>query len=97
MANIPASPANEQDGPDYWRIFHMNDVQDMYHKASLTCGFPLISMYNRFLNYCKKQHISVDSLLNDGLHPNNLGYDVMYQLLMEEIGLAESVEERKQK
>ena len=27
MANIPASADNEQDGPDYWRLFHMNDVK----------------------------------------------------------------------
>ena len=91
MANIPASSENEKDGADYWRIFHMNDVQDLYRKASFACGFPLISMYTKFQNYCLQNRISLNTLLPDGLHPNNAGYDVMFDLLMEEIGLARKV------
>lgn len=87
MANIPASAENEQDGPDYWRIFHMNDVQDLYQKASFSCGFPLIRMYSLFLNECRQQDICVDDLLADGLHPNDRGHEVMFRLLLEEIGV----------
>ena len=89
-ANIPASAANERDGENYWRILHMNDIHDLYRKASLECGFPLISMYNAFSEYCADRKIAVDSLLRDGLHPNDEGYRVMFALLMREIGLAES-------
>ena len=88
VANIPASEKNEQDGADYWRIFHMNDVHDMYLKASLELGFPFISMYNAFCDYCKKENVTVDSLLGDGLHPNDKGYDVMLSLIENELGLA---------
>lgn len=87
MANIPASAENEKDGPDYYRLFHMNDVCDLYTKAASECGFVLIRMYSLFLQYCKANRVTVDSLLCDGLHPNDAGYDVMYALLMEELGL----------
>jgi len=90
-ANIPASANNEKDGENYWRIFHMCDVSDLYLKASIECGFPFISMYNAFLNYCEMKNIPLDSLLKDGLHPNDEGYDVMFKLIMDEIGLARKI------
>lgn len=91
VANIPASISNEKDGSDYWRIFNMNDVNDLYLKASIECGFPFISMYNAFLNYCETKNIPLDSLLKDGLHPNDEGYRVMFKLIMDELGLARAV------
>lgn len=89
VANIPASAENEKDGPDYYRLLHMNDICDLYTKAAAECGFVLIRMYDLFLQYCKEKGITVDSLLCDGLHPNDAGYDVMYELLLEELGLTE--------
>lgn len=91
-ANIPASPANEQDGPDYWRIFHMSDVHDLYRKASAECGFPMIDFYTAFLEYCSVRGLTVDALLADGLHPNNEGHRVMFHLLLRELGLAGTAE-----
>ena len=89
-ANIPAAPENELDGEDYWRIFHMNDVHDLYMKASVECGFPLISMYTAFMDYCYARDLRIDYLLcDDGLHPNNAGYEVMFHLMLRELGLAE--------
>ncbi|MBQ2376785.1 MAG: hypothetical protein II297_00125, partial [Clostridia bacterium] len=92
VANIPASAENEKDGQDYWRIFHMNDVNDLYMKASVACGFPLISMYSLFLEYCELKDIRVDSLLGDGLHPNDAGYDVMFKLMLKALGIGRRVE-----
>lgn len=91
VANIPASAENEKDGSDYWRIFHMNDVNDIYMKASVVCNFPFISMYSKFLEYCDLKGITVDSLLADGLHPNDDGYDVMFKLIMKELGIGRKV------
>ncbi len=88
MANIPASAENEEDGENYWRLFHMNDVQDMYTKASFECGFPLIRLYSLFSKYCTNNKIQLDSLLADGLHPNDKGYDVMFDLIINELGFA---------
>jgi len=89
IANIPASAANERDGADYWRILHMDDIHDLYSKASAVCGFPMISMYNAFSAYCEDRNIPLDSLLADGLHPNDEGYRVMFRLLLRELGLVQ--------
>ena len=91
MANIPASAKNERDGKDYWRILHMNDIHDLYVKASLEFGFPLIELYTLFLDYCRDHGLQVDDLLADGLHPNDAGYEVMYRLILKELGIAEKV------
>lgn len=91
VANIPASAENEKDSEDYWRIFHMNDVNDLYMKASVECGFPFISMYSAFLEYCELKDISVDMLLADGLHPNDKGYEVIFRLMLKELGIARSI------
>ena len=87
VANIPAAQENERDADDYWRIFHMKDVNRMYLKASLECGFPVLSLYSLFMNYCESKGITVDSLLSDGLHPNNDGHKVMFELILKEIGI----------
>lgn len=87
IANIPAAASDEQDGEAFWRIMHMNDINDLYKKAHAVLNFPFISLYDRFHAYCEKHGRTVDSLLIDGLHPNDTGYDVMYELLMEALGI----------
>lgn len=87
MANIPASKANEQDGADFKRLIHMCDINALYEKAAEECGFPFVSLYRRFSAYCESNDIVLDTLLADGLHPNDKGYDVMFALLLQEFGL----------
>lgn len=88
MANIPASVANEQDGEDYWRILHMDDINAIYKKAAEKLGFPLISLYDLFTEYCESNNVTIDSLLSDGLHPNDRGYDVMFDIIRKELQLS---------
>lgn len=83
VANIPASQSNDQDGVDHWRIIHMCDINDIYKKAADECGIALISLYDLFMQYCKENDVVLDSLLCDGLHPNDDGYKVMFDLLVE--------------
>lgn len=87
IANIPASVANEKDGTDYWRILHMCDINDSYKKAEAEYQFPLISLYDMMNDYCEKNDVSLDSLLCDGLHPNNRGYEVMFELIKTALGI----------
>ena len=83
MANIPASEKNEQDGTDFWRILHMCDINELYKRFSKESGAPLVSLYDAFSAYCEKNEITVDSLLCDGLHPNDEGYRVMFNIIVE--------------
>ncbi len=87
IANIPAAASAELDGADWWRILHMDDINAIYKRASEVCGFPLISFYDLFTDYCKQNDRTVDSLLADGLHPNDEGYDVMANLFLDALQL----------
>lgn len=91
VANIPASKENEQDMANFWRLMSMDEVHDLYMKASFACGFPFISLYMQFLEYCDVKGISVDSLLADGLHPNNKGHEVTCRLMLKELGIGRKV------
>jgi lysophospholipase L1-like esterase len=83
VANIPASAANERDGADYWRVLHMEDINAAYRRAERERGIYLVSMYERFIARCAADGIDPETLLCDGLHPNDRGYDVMYELMLE--------------
>ena len=87
VANIPASEANEQDGADYWRILHMDDINNAYRMLERETGATVLSMYEMFLNYCKENGRTVDDLLCDGLHPNDEGYRVMFDLFVGAFGV----------
>ena len=87
VANIPASKENEGDGEDYWRILHMSDINESYKRLSIEREAAVISLYDLFLEYCKKSDLTIDELLCDGLHPNDSGYKIMFDLLVKSFGV----------
>lgn len=92
MANIPASAQNESDGIDsggnfYWRILHMNDINAIYKKAQQKAGFMFISMYDLLSEYISNFGVKIEDLLGDGLHPNDKGYQIMFELLKKELSI----------
>lgn len=89
VANIPASVGNEQDGEDFWRTLHMSDINAIYKKAQAQDGFPFISMYDLMCEYINEQSIRINDLLCDGLHPNDEGYRVYFNLIKESLEIGE--------
>lgn len=83
MACIPASIENEKT----FRV-HMEDVHNALRNVSCENKIPFISVYNLFIDYCSNKGIKIDTLLSDGLHPNNEGYKVMFQLISNAMGIA---------
>lgn len=83
MACIPASIANEKTFS-----VHMEDVHNALRNISCENKIPFISVYNLFIDYCSNKGIKIDTLLSDGLHPNNEGYKVMFQLISNAMGIA---------
>ena len=82
MANIPASEENEQDGGDYWRILHMNDINDAYKQFAKEYNVPMISLYDLMSAHCEEKGVLIDTLLCDGLHPNDEGYRLMFDFIV---------------
>lgn len=83
MACIPASIANEKTFS-----VHMEDVHNALRNISCENKIPFISVYNLFIDYCSNKGIKIDTLLQDGLHPNDEGYKVMFQLISNAMGIA---------
>lgn len=83
MSCIPASIANETT----FRV-HMEDVNNALRNISCENKIPFISVYNLFIDYCSNTGIKIDTLLSDGLHPNDEGYKVMFQLISNAMGIA---------
>ena len=87
IANVPASAKNEEDGTNYWRILHMDDINAMYKAAQAKTGFLLISLYDLMTEYVNDKKQAIDEYLADGLHPNDKGYQVMFALLRKALAI----------
>ena len=90
IANIPA--LREWDGDTFWRLIQMNDIHDLYVKAACQCGFPFIDLYTAMQDYCESRNVPLGDLLADALHPNDRGYEVMFRLILKEIGIARKLD-----
>lgn len=86
MSCMPASVENELSAN---RIFHAEDIDNMYFKLSCEKNIEYISVYKEVLKYCDTKGINVDTLLtSDGLHPNDVGYGVMFMIICMALGFA---------
>ena len=87
VANLPASAYDETDKAEYWRILHMDDINAIYKRAQAVAGFELISLYDLVSEYVSEHGIAIDDLLRDGLHPNDDGHRVMFEILKDSLGI----------
>lgn len=85
MSSIPASVYNETE--EDVRYFHMEDVDTAVMSASAHFNTEYISVYKQFLNYCEVNNVEIDTLLKDGLHPNDDGYLVMFDIICDSLGI----------
>lgn len=90
VANIPA--VNEEDGicagEPYYQVIHVNDIHDLWVKVCCERDLPLIDLYTAMNDYCDVHNIPLNDLLADRLHPNDRGYEVMFRLMMRQLGIA---------
>ena len=82
VSNIPATKEDEKGGPDYWRVIHMKDINQIFKKAANKRKYPLFSMYDAFNNYTIVNNIPLEELIPDGIHPNDRGYMLIFDLLV---------------
>lgn len=80
---IPESKANAESGK-LCKVQHINDVTK---KLCSEYGLPVADIYNEFYYYCYNKGINYESLLGDGLHPNDAGYRVLYYCYLKAFGL----------
>ena len=83
MSSLPASLSNENNGT---QNFHMEDVNNLLCNFANNYNLWFVSLYNEVNKYLRNSKTSLNSILGDGLHPNDTGYDLMYKLLLEALG-----------
>lgn len=94
MVSVPAEGIYEAEesataeSGHYWRQLHMEDIRDLYVKASAERNFPLIDHYTFFREYCRDHDVALSELLKDGCHPNDRGYELMFRFILKELGFA---------
>ncbi|WP_141431897.1 SGNH/GDSL hydrolase family protein [Bacillus sp. 03113] len=86
MSSIPASIANETDVGNP-KNYHMEDVDHIVMSVATYFDMEYISLYKNFMNYCDLKDITIDSLLADGLHPNDQGYGIMFNIVTDHLGI----------
>ena len=67
--------------------FHMNDVERAVSAVAEHYSSPFIDNYDWFLEYSDLKGIDFTTLLVDGLHPNDIGYYVIYRNVIKTLGL----------
>ena len=68
--------------------FHNEDIDHIYKEVAHKNNVDYVPMYQRMVEYCDLKDIDISTIFDDGLHPNDKGYYIMYKILMKELGLA---------
>lgn len=90
MASCPSNVRFESDDmPEegVTRYYHMWDVKLAVQKAADIVDAQFVDNYDAFWRYCDQHEVDIDTILADGLHPNDLGYKVMYENIMRALEL----------
>ncbi|MDD7316765.1 MAG: SGNH/GDSL hydrolase family protein [Bacillales bacterium] len=82
LVSIPASITDEET-----RYKHMDDINHIMESWCLDNKYELINLYEEFYKYCGYDNDVLNSLLDDGLHPNDNGYYIIFRIICEHLGV----------
>ncbi len=87
MSNIPASLSNEAN-----YSVHMEDIDNRINYLATTLNTEYVSLFKLMKQYLKYTDTTLDSILNDGLHPNDNGYKIMFELISNSLGIGTKID-----
>lgn len=89
MCSLPASITDEEreDGTFDVRYGHMEDISHIISAFAQKNNMEYIDLFHDVYNYCFTSGNNLNTLLSDGLHPNDSGYYVMYRYIMHGLGV----------
>lgn len=76
------------DVDDNNKIFKMSEVDQTLNDLAKEKKLMFISNFKAFLKHVDEFNSSIESLLSDGLHPNDEGYKVMYRNIVKNLDLS---------
>ena len=84
---MSACPANVSADNHSTRNFGMFDVDKAIRELAYEYGMEHISNYDGFLEFSEYRGVNMDTLLGDGLHPNDEGHDVIFRNIIRKLGI----------
>lgn len=82
LSFAPPSLANESG-----LLYKMDAIIRRLQEVAVQTGCPFIDIHQDFLDYCFTTGKTVDSLLSDGLHCNDSGYDLTLRIIVRKLGI----------
>ena len=67
--------------------FRMEDVDMAIRAVAQKFNMPYISNYSGYLDYVERTGVDLDDLLDGGVHPNDAGHLLMFQIICRHLGL----------
>lgn len=86
MTPIPASVTDETEHKN-----HIEDICNMVKKLCIKNNVVFVDTNQIMLDYCEYRDISIDTLLADGLHPNDNGHLVLFNVVCKSLGISRKV------
>ena len=79
-------PSASDNAMKYYGMFEVDRaIKELVNELGYCCGH--VSNYMGIMNYIEYTDSTLDSLLADGLHPNDKGYKVMFRNMCKEFGI----------
>ena len=79
LMSPPPTAVTQDNERDYFRTF---DVDQAIRQIANEYNLGYVSNYDSMFKYSEYTGTSIDDMLSDGLHPNDLGYDVIFHELV---------------
>ena len=83
-----SSPTSKTDDEKSSHKLKMQRILTCISKVAEENNIRFVNQYNYLSMYCKEKDVDINSLLKDGLHPNDTGYELMYYNACKELNIA---------
>lgn len=83
-----SSPTSKTDDEKSSHKLKMQRIVTCISKVAEENNIRFVNQYNYLSMYCKEKDVDINSLLKDGLHPNDTGYELMYYNACKELNIA---------
>lgn len=85
VANLPTDDIYDASMYESFSVYPQDIAEQTYR--ILYGNTMYIPMYDLFVRYCEDNNIDMSSTFYDGRHPNDLGYLIVFKLMLQQLGL----------
>ncbi len=61
---------------------YLVDYNQAVRELAIECQAPLVDVHEAYASFAKKHKTTIDAMLTDGMHPGDLGHQLVAELLV---------------